>query len=87
MSAGGLTKLMEECGELIQICAKKAAFMAVDDHPDDKGSMKIRLENEIADVKAAMTFVMMKFKLDDNRIERRHLEKATAFVKWDRGEG
>lgn len=32
MSANGLTKLVEECGELVQICAKKMAYYNSDEH-------------------------------------------------------
>lgn len=78
----GLTKLIEECGELIQVAAKKQAFMDLDDHPDQKGSLKLRLEEEIADVAASMKFVVEEWKLDGHRIQIRNIEKLEKFRKY-----
>lgn len=71
MHGNGLTKLMEECGELVQIAAKKSAYINTDRHPDGMGSLRTRLENEIADVLAACTFVISVFKLRQTRIDKR----------------
>jgi NTP pyrophosphatase (non-canonical NTP hydrolase) len=81
----GLTKLIEECGELVQIAAKKAAYMDTDEHPDGKGSLKERLENELSDVIAAIAFVDMKLKLDRVRIDARAEQKLVLFEQWDAG--
>lgn len=82
MHANGLTKLIEECGELTQIAAKKSAFMDTDIHPDGAGSMKARLENEIADVMAACIFVASTFDLDEERMKTRTDEKMQRFGAW-----
>ena len=82
MCSDGLTKLMEECGELVQIAAKKQAYTHTDIHPDGKGSLKKRLEDEIADVSAACAFVIATFELDDNRINERASRKLALFLKW-----
>lgn len=82
MSNNGLTKLIEECGELTQICAKKIAFMDTDIHPDGKGSMKERLSEELADVMAASKFVADNFELDMLSILARAEEKVAMFEKW-----
>ena len=82
MTANGLAKLMEECGEVVQICAKKMAVMDSDTHWDGKGSMKTRMEDEIADVAAASHFVIGTFDLDEARIGRRFAEKLALFRKW-----
>ena len=71
----GLTKLMEECGELIQIAAKKEAFLNTDVHPDNKGLMSVRLIEEMADVVAAISLVMQKLGLDREEFNKRYLEK------------
>lgn len=77
----GLTKLMEECGELIQILAKKSAYMETDNHPD--GSlMKRRMEDEIADVVAAITFVVEQFDLDVPYMSERSTDKIELYEKW-----
>jgi NTP pyrophosphatase (non-canonical NTP hydrolase) len=59
----GVTKLIEELHELGQVLAKKAAFMDTDDHPDGKGSLKLRLEDEAGDVLAAIAYLNDNFPL------------------------
>lgn len=83
MDKKGLTKLMEECGELTQIAAKKSAYMHTDTHPDGKGSMKVRMEEEIADVLATCDFVADRFNLDTGKIKRRAKIKLMTFNRWD----
>lgn len=82
MSNNGLTKLMEECGELTAIAAKKVAFMHTDVHPDGAGSMKRRLEEEIADVLAAIGLVNDTFELDEQFVMTRAEQKLALFRKW-----
>jgi len=82
MSNNGLTKLMEECGELTAIAAKKVAFMNTDVHPDGAGSMKLRLEEELADVLAISTFVADVWDLDEEAIMKRAEKKRALFYKW-----
>lgn len=82
MSHKGLNKLVEECGELIQVAAKKMQFMEEDDHPDGAGSLKRRLEEEMADVLAAITTVKFRLGLDSQFIARRQLEKEIKFIRW-----
>lgn len=82
MSAGGLNKLMEECGELVQIAAKKAAFPSAITHADGE-NINDRLENEMADVFAAAHFVCSKFNLDKQRINARVDCKLAQYNRWD----
>lgn len=82
MHCNGLTKLIEECGELSQIASKKQAFMNTDTHPDGKGSMKKRIEEEMADVIAACVLVAENFGLDQDHLEQRALKKLALFRKW-----
>lgn len=84
MHQNGLTKLIEECGELAQIAAKKSAYMDTDTHPDGAGSLKKRLEDELADVCAAGAFVIQTFGLDSERMKRRTALKLDTFQKWHR---
>lgn len=86
MTANGLAKLIEECGELMQIAGKKLAMMNSDEHWDGAGSMKTRMEDEIADVAAASQFVIGTFDLDETRIGQRAAEKLATFIKWHEGE-
>ncbi|MBK6589868.1 MAG: hypothetical protein IPG22_16395 [Acidobacteria bacterium] len=78
----GLVKLVEECGELQQIAAKKMARMDTDEHWDGAGSLKERLEDEIGDVMAAVSVVVGNFDLDDDRIFARGDRKRELFEKW-----
>jgi NTP pyrophosphatase (non-canonical NTP hydrolase) len=81
MSNDGLTKLMEECGELTQVAAKMIAFPN-DNHPDGGPPLRQRLEEEIADVCAAVAFVADILKLDANRIMTRGDQKRAMFEEW-----
>lgn len=83
MSHMGLTKLVEECGELTQIAAKKIAYPDTNLHPDGAGNMLRRLEEEIADVVAACGFVVEKMGLNSRRIGLRSQNKLTLFRSWD----
>lgn len=79
----GMNKLMEECGELITMLAKKSAFPE-GPHP----SLKIKdidqsIEDEIGDVLAAITFVRNKLNLSDHDIEARATAKYNLFLDWD----
>lgn len=87
MSQKGLTKLLEELGELGQIAAKKIAYMDTDEHPDGLGSMKTRMEDEMADVIAAIEFVVQKFDLSHHNIRNRTKVKYERFLKWDNEPG
>jgi NTP pyrophosphatase (non-canonical NTP hydrolase) len=82
MSADGLNKLMEECGELIQIAAKKAAYPNTEIHPDGQ-NINHALEAEIADVLAACEFVTVKLGLDRTMIDNRAHRKLMTYNRWD----
>lgn len=83
MDKNGLTKLVEECGELIAVAAKKQAYMDTDLHPDGS-NLKGRMEEEIADVLAAIKFVECQFRLDTMAIDSRMMEKFRLYEKWDK---
>lgn len=82
LCANGLAKLIEECGELQQIAAKKLAYFHTDVHPDGGGSLKQRMEDELADVAAASAFVAQQFALDEKRIKQRAALKLADFQSW-----
>ncbi len=76
----GLNKLSEECGELIQIACKKASLEGQGLEPEidiDK-----RLQEEIADVLAAIDFVCFEFALDPRAIGDRKDFKLQKFKDW-----
>ncbi|MBW4469189.1 MAG: hypothetical protein KME45_02890 [Stenomitos rutilans HA7619-LM2] len=82
MHQDGLTKMMEECGELIQIAAKKSAYYNTDQHPDGKGSLLQRLQDEAADVMAAILFVVETHDLDEKAIWLRVDGKLNQYHEW-----
>lgn len=84
MAHKGLAKLLEELGELSQIASKKLAYIDTDDHPDHQGSMKKRMEDEMADVCAAIAFVIDKMDLDAQYIHDRYNRKVNRFMTWDK---
>ena len=63
MTLNGLAKLTEEIGELIQVTGKKMAY-ADGTHPDGKGDLNLRMQEEMGDVIAAIRFVFGKLELD-----------------------
>ncbi len=86
MSNKGLTKVIEECGELIQVCAKKINYMHTDDHPDGT-NLRIRMFEEIADVMATLDFMMDKFKVTESELKSityRAKHKVALFNQWDK---
>lgn len=85
MNVKGRTKLTEECGELITILAKIDAFGSMGEHWDGKGSLKTRLEEEIADVMAACTFAMMINDLWVHNIRQRMRRKIRQLHYWNDG--
>lgn len=82
MDKRGLTKLAEECGELTQAAMKKSAFIDKA-HPDKKGNLNKRIEEEMADVLAAIAFVQSTLKLNKKAIQKRKKMKLKRFKEWD----
>jgi NTP pyrophosphatase (non-canonical NTP hydrolase) len=78
----GLTKLIQKCGELIQVSAIKQAYFDVDTHPDGS-SIKNRLQEQIGDVLAAIDFVVFMLNLDLRTISERHISKLETFHRWN----
>lgn len=82
MTANGLSKMLEETGELTQVGAKRLAYFTTLVHPDGAGDLKTRMEEEIADVEASCDFVKGTFDLDRDAIGRRRQVKFALFTKW-----
>lgn len=90
MTAAGVAKLIEECaelqielGSLQQILAKKLAYWHTDEHPDGKGSINQRIEDEMGDVIAAVYFVRDRLGLDREVIAQRMMAKLELFGTWE----
>lgn len=82
MTAAGVAKLIEECGELQQILGKKLAYWYTDEHPDGAGPISKRIEQEMGDVLAAIEFCAEMLGLDRLRIELRRAGKRDLFGTW-----
>ena len=90
MTHQGLAKLGEEIGELQvelgklqQVIGKYYAYPGGEGHPDGLGPMRMRLEDEMADVLAAIYFVRNTMNLNRNRITDRQILKEKLFAEWD----
>lgn len=77
----GLSKLVEEAGEVLQVAGKLQAYPS-GVHPDGGKDLHLRLEDELADLYAAMKVVEVKFKLNRRGISLRSAEKLILFMKW-----
>lgn len=77
----GISKLIEECGEVVQICGKILGAGGAANHWDGS-NLRERLHEEIADLRAALAFVVAANELDDLVIERRTREKIVQFTRW-----
>ena len=77
----GITKLVEESGEVLQVCGKLIATDGDVNHYDGS-NLKERLENELADLMAAIGFVGAHCGLNVQRISDRAETKRTLFEHW-----
>lgn len=77
----GIAKLNEECGEVIQIVGKLMAY-PIEPHPSGTKLIK-KLEEEIGDVLAAITYLLHNnSSIDAERIARRRDMKCRIFSEW-----
>ena len=81
MTASGVAKLIEECGELTQILGKKLAYWHTDEHPDGK-PIHARIQEEMGDVLAAIWFTAQELGLDQRAIQDRAVAKRKLFDTW-----
>lgn len=84
MACRFLAKTVEELGELQQVLGKKLAYYRTDSHPDGKGSLKRRMEEEISDVIAVLECVIEEWHLDGSFISERTNEKYFKFKEWNK---
>ena len=81
MCAKGVAKLIEECGELQQVCGKRLAYWSTDAHPDGS-DLRERMQDEMGDVYAAIEFVTRHLGLDHEVIAQRMRSKRDLFDTW-----
>ncbi len=77
----GLSKLIEEAGEVIQVCGKLIATAGADIHYDSS-NLRERLQDELGDLKAAVQFVINMNELDADAISERTSAKLELYAKW-----
>lgn len=77
----GISKLVEEAGEVLQIAGKLMGTRGQLKHWNVE-NLKEALEDEIADLTAACAFVIGACGLNQQRILRRYAEKLIRFRKW-----
>ena len=77
----GLAKAAEECGEVVQVAAKIIAAGGAGSHWDGT-DLTERLEDEIADARATMQFLVAENGLDAQRMADRTAAKLALFRRW-----
>lgn len=87
MAQNGLAKLSEECAEVVQVAQKMVQYPSLQTdpermHPDGVTNID-KLERELGDALAAISFVQDKLKLNKLRIIKMQHAKLTKFWKWD----
>lgn len=77
----GLSKLIEECGEVMQTAGKLIGSRGVVEHWDGT-NLRDRLRDEMADLLAAISFVTNMNGLAQDSMVARMEEKLARFNKW-----
>lgn len=77
----GVSKLIEEAGELLQVLGKLMATGGELDHWDGT-NLRTRIEDELADVYAAIKFVIDHSEIDEEYVLARADKKVRLFNKW-----
>ena len=77
----GLSKLIEEAGEVQQVAGKLLGSGGESAHWDGS-DLRERLHEEIADLMAACFFVIEANGFDENKMRNRSQEKMELFQKW-----
>lgn len=81
----GLSKLLEESGETVQVIGKLIMTGGNTNHWDGTDLEK-RLIEEMADLQAAIYFVVDNCLNDDSEFRQRSMMKLKLFEKWHNGE-
>ncbi len=79
----GLSKLVEEAGEVSQVCGKLIATRGKEEYWDGS-NLRERLIEELGDLQAAMLFITKHADLDAAAIGERTKKKLQLFEEWHR---
>ena len=82
----GISKLVEELGEVAQVAGKLIATGGRAEHWDGT-DLRVRLEDELADLQAAIAFVVRQNQMDSGRMAERRDAKLRLFSDWHRTQG
>lgn len=77
----GLSKYIEKSGNANQVIGKIQGCGHLGDHRDSKVFLKERLEDELADVVAAIAYISEKNNLNLDHMEVRSREKLIQFIR------
>lgn len=77
----GLSKLIEEAGEVSQVAGKILGTGGKAEHWDGT-NLRDRMEEELADLMAACDFVIQHNNLNEEKIGNRVIAKLAVFEKW-----
>lgn len=77
----GISKLIEEAGEVTQVCGKLIGSRG-NIHHWDGSNLKERLQEEMGDLWAAMQMVIKANDLDEDAMQERASSKLALFWKW-----
>jgi NTP pyrophosphatase (non-canonical NTP hydrolase) len=77
----GISKLIEECGEVLLTAGKLIGSRGVVEHWDGS-NLLLALQDELAGLLAAISFVTTKNALDQSYMAKRLDEKLARFNKW-----
>jgi NTP pyrophosphatase (non-canonical NTP hydrolase) len=77
-----LILLMEECGEVTQICAKILRFGIDDTNPVTKKTNRKHLEVELGDVQAMIGILMENGTVDAMELAKNQLKKLKKLEDW-----
>jgi NTP pyrophosphatase (non-canonical NTP hydrolase) len=77
----GVSKLIEEAGEVAQVCGKLLGTRGERIHFDGS-DLRARLGEELADLLAAIFFVIEENDLDAGAIDVRAVQKLATFNRW-----
>lgn len=77
----GLSKLVEEAGEVMQVCGKILAKGGAVRHWDGT-DLAVRFCEELADLQAAIKFVIEANGLNEQKIGVRRAKKLRMYRKW-----
>ncbi len=78
----GLSKLLEECGEVQQVVGKIIGIGGDDVLHWDGTNLRERLQEELSDLKCAIDFVMWHNDLDQNFMGDRYGKKWNLYCEW-----